>query len=202
MKPEIYIMKNSIVVLSLLFISSLLNAVCAQNSEVSNVYWEQLNDSVKKEIILSSEVNDDVRNFYNRKFRITDSDKSFRLLDTLTTEQKNTKIKALYFYLFNRICTQTDGAVGEVLAKYCLKIFMNDPVFLLDYFSSHNSVMKAYAQRLGYEFYFKKDGTSDIKYDFSELKKITNAEIDNSTNLKKTFRDFCKEIEITISNMD
>lgn len=185
--------------LSTCFIVNIANAQCCK---IENVYWEQINDSIKKETIMLRELNVDVVNYYKGYFRFTDNEKSFQLLDTLTSGPKQTNIKALYFYLFNKICVKADGAVAEVLGNYCQKIIINDPIYVLNYFSSHNSTMKTYTQLLGYELYFKGKGTSDIEYNFNDFKKLVKDKIGSDVNLQKTFNDFNGEIEEIMQNMD
>lgn len=192
-------MKNQIISLAFLFVISAFNAQCKPNS---GIYWEQMSESVKKETVASDEVDVNAANYYKGNFVFTDNEKSFQLLDVLTSEYENPNIKALYFYLFNEICTKADGAISEVLGNYCQKVLLNDPVYVLNYFSSHSSIMRTYAQLLGYELYFKNDGTSDIKYNFTDFKKLINEKIKNDDNLKMTFNNFNSEIEKIMKNMD
>jgi len=191
-------MKNLIIVLTLLLAGIAANPANAQSS----VYWEQLSDSIKKATLASNEVNINAANYYKGKFQFTDDERSNHLLKILTAKSEDENIKALYFYLFNRICAKADGAVGEVLGNYCLKMILNDPVDVLNYFASHNSIMKLYAMFLGEEFYFKEDGTSAIKYNFSDFKKLINNKIGSDTNLKKTFDDLNNEISRVMKNMN
>jgi len=195
-------MKYIVIILFFLSTFFTVNIVNAQCRNINNVYWEQINDSIKKETIASREINIDVVNYYKGYFRFTDNEKSFQLLDTLISVPKQVNIKALYFYLFNKICVKADGAVAEGLGNYCQKIIINDPVYVLNYFSYHNSTMKTYAQLLGYELYFKRKGTSDIEYNFNDFKKLVKDKIDNDINLQKTFTDFNSEIENIMKNMD
>jgi len=194
-------MKNLIVFLAFLcagFTVNLANAQC----KTTNIYWEQMSDSIKKATIASNEVNVNAVNYYKGNFRFTDDEKSLQLLKILTSNPENGNIKALYFYLFNKICTKADGAASEGLGNYCQGIILNDPIYVLNYFSSHDSIMKIYAQLLGYELYFKEKGTSKIRYNFNDFKKIINDKIGSDANLKKTFNDFNNEIERVMKNMN
>ena len=195
-------MKHIVIILFLLSTCFIVNIVNAQCRNINSVYWEQINDSIKKETIASKEVNVDVVNYYKGYFRFTDNEKSFQLLDTLISAPKQINIKALYFYLFNKICVKADGAVAEGLGSYCQKVIINDPMYVLKYFSSHNSIMRTYAQLLGYELYFKGKGTSDIEYNFNDFKILIKDKIDNDINLQKTFSDFNNKIEEIMKNMD
>lgn len=195
-------MRNIVIILFSLSTCFIVNVVNAQCRKINSVYWEQINDSIKKETIASKEMNADVVNYYNKNFNISDDEKLPLLLKILTSEPKNRNIKALYFYLFNKICMKADGATADGLGNYCQKVIINDPVYALSYFSSHNLIMKTYAHLLGYEFYFKEIKMSSLQYDFNDFKKLINDKIANSINLQKTFNDFSSEIEKIMKNMD
>lgn len=195
-------MRALIVFLILLLTNSVSYFVNAQNCHAKCVYWEQVSNNLKNEIIASNKINAGAVNYYNGTFRFTDDAKSFRLLDTLMSRPDNEYIRALYFYLFNDVCMKSDGAVSEILGKYCQKMMVNDPVCVLNYFSSHNAILKKYAQLLGYEFCFAKEGVSGIKFNFSDFKKIISSKLEEHSSLKKTFDDFNREVEVMIKNMD
>jgi hypothetical protein len=193
-----------------LFTNFTINLINAQCRSTYNIYWEQVSDSVKNETIASSEVDINAVNYYKENFQFTDDERSLRLLKVLISEPENENIKALYFYLFNRICIRGDGAATEGLGNSCQKIMINDPVYVLNYFSSHNIIMKSYAELLGYELYCKEKKISDIKYNFNDFKKIINDKLKSDANLnsafsyilKKTFNIFNSEIEKVIKSMD
>jgi hypothetical protein len=185
-----------------LIISLACLTVNAQCRKINYVYWEQVNDSVKKETIASKEVYGSAINYYKGIIKFTDDEESFRLLKILTSEVENSSIKALYFYLFNRICIQADGAAAERLGDYCQKIMINGPIYVLNYFLSQNSIMKRYAQLIGSELYYKEKGVSDIEYNFSDFKKLINDKISSDVNLQKAFKDFSSEIEKIMTSMD
>lgn len=195
-------MKNIIIILTFLSAYCVVNLVNAQCREINHVYWEQLSDSIKQETIASNEVDDNAINYYKGIIKFVDDEKSFQLLKILTSKPENRNIKALYFYLFNMICIKADGAAAEGLGNYCQKIIVNDPIYVLNYFSSHNPIMKRYAQSLGAELYFKEKEISDIKYNFNDFNKLINDKIGDDTNLKNIFKDFCREIERIMKSMD
>lgn len=193
-------MKNLTVILSFLFASLTANYASAQGC--SSVYWEQLSDSVKNATIASNEVSIDAVAYYKGNLKITDNERSFRLFDILTSEPTNKNIRAFYFYLFNTICTKSDGAISEVLGDNCQKVLINNPVYVLSYFSSHDSIMNIYARLLGSELYFKQEGTSRIMYNFNDFKKLINDKLGANANLQKIFNDLNSEIEKIMKNMN
>lgn len=166
------------------------------------MYWEQLSDSLQKNILASNDVDNNVLDYYHGYFEISDNDRSFGLLNTLTNKHTDNNINALYFYLFNKVCSTSDGAVSEVLGNYCQKILINDPVYVINYFASHNSLLKTYVLLLGAEFYFKEEGTSDLKYNYKDFKKILNDKIGEDKNLKIVLDNFYLEMDKVIKNMD
>ena len=195
-------MKKIVVIFMLLFAGAISNTADAQNSDRKNVYWEQLSDEAKKEVVSSDKIDVIVADYYQGKFKFSDDDKSFRLLDVLTSKPEDGNIKALYFYLFNDACTQSDGAISEVMGDYCMGMIVNDPVHVLTYFVSHDALMETYALFIGYELYFKEEGVSDIKYNFDSFKKFLSGKIGDDEGLKRTLTKFNSVIEEVMKSMD
>ena len=126
-----------------------------------------------------------------------------QLLDTLTSYSRNDKKGALYFYLFNKICSSSDGALSQILGIYCFKIITKRPNYVLFYFSNSNNLMKKYSEQLGYEFYFKKDGTSKLKYDYLQFKQyLTKNIIFNNQKMRNTFSLLFKQIKAEMEKME
>lgn len=92
--------------------------------------------------------------------------------------------------------------MAEELGVYCLKIIIDDPLYVITYISTHHPLMLVYAQLLGTEFYFKQNDTSEIKYDYIEFKKILNEKISNDKSAKNMLDIFYNEIELVMKNMD
>jgi uncharacterized protein YxeA len=191
-----------IIILTLLSVQIASYSVHAQHCDDKNVYWEQMSDVAKQETITLMGTNRNVVSYYEGNFRLSDDEKTFRLLDELTEKPENENVKALYFYLFNKICSDSDGATSEGLGKFCQEIILNDPVYVLSYLGRQDTYLKLYARFLGYEFYFKEDGVSDLEYNFGDFKKLVSDKIKKSTPLKPTFCSLIREIEKIMKNME
>lgn len=168
----------------------------------NNQYWEQMPDSLHKCILKTDSINKDAVQYYNGGFHVEDNNKTVAFLNILVGKQDNNEIRAFYFYLFNKICTKSDGAITSILGNYCQKMLINNPVYVINYFSSHSAIMRIYAMLLGSELYFKNEGTSTLKYNYRDFHTLINDEIGSDTHLKKTFVVFFKEIDILMKNMD
>lgn len=168
----------------------------------SSFYWEALNENQKAEILKSKEINIAAIDFYHGKIKIGDNNITINLLDTITSLHNSKAISSFYFFLFNKICTTADGALSEMLGSYCQKVMLNSPSYVLDYFSRNDNAMKKYAELLGYELYFKEDGTSEIKYSFSDFKKILSNKFGSNEKYNDLLKRFYKEIETNMKGMD
>lgn len=162
----------------------------------SFLYWEEITKEEQNEIIQNSIANEDVYNLAKGNFIIGDNPQTETLLCTLLDLPSDINLKALYFNLFNQICEKADGAVSETLGRPCLAILLADTEYVAFYLKSRPLLMKTYAQYLGMEFFFKKEGTSDLKYDFTEFKKIVDKRLGDKVKYRSFLNAFYEEIEL------
>jgi hypothetical protein len=165
------------------------------------IYWEDFSKKEQNEIIQDKIANKDVNNLAKGNFKIRDNDQTKILLDTLSKLPSDIKYKAMYFNLFNQVCEKADGALSEMLGNPCQSILLSDTEYVIFYLKNKPSLMKTYAQILGVEFFFKEDGTSDLKYNFTEFKKIVNKRLCDEPEYKSFLSSFYKEIELSMDNM-
>lgn len=165
------------------------------------LYWENLSKEEQNNIISNDLVNKNILCFIAGDIKIKDNEKSRVLLDTLSHLHSDTGIKALSFYTFNGIVSNSDGYISDMLAIPCLSILLTDTEFILSYFEKNNQLMKSYADILGSEFFFKEDGTSSLKYNYNEFKKILDNKLCNKSEYIKTKFSLYKEIEISMKKM-
>lgn len=178
---------------------------CVGNNQKSNTaehpkyfYWEDMTDIAKDSVLSSTSINENVLKFYRNQQLISDNKFTYSLIDSIVNWHNNSR--ELYFYLFNKICNSSDGAVSEILGIHCLNIILNDPNYVLNYFRRDKNIERLYAQLIGSEFYFKEEGTSIIKYNYEEFKKIINNKInDDNKSIKEEFYNF---IEQTMTEMN
>jgi hypothetical protein len=192
-------MKNIILVG---FIFLLCVANCKSLNQGGIIYWEDLTKTEQENILHSLSIYENAVKYYQGIFKVTDNNSTEELLKKITSD-KNTSLETIfYFYIFNQICLKSDGALSETLGEYCMKFMLIDPKFVLPYFQRNKNVEKKYAELMGYEFYFKEEGISDMEYTYNEFKKIIESKIGNNQNYKNIFNDFCNKIEIGMKNMD
>lgn len=140
-------------------------------------YWENLSLDEQHEIICSGKVSKNILDLYNAKFIPSDNEETIALLKTLSNLSANTKLKSLYFYLFNQICKYSDGGLSELLGKYCMEVILSDPKYVLLYMNENPLLLKKYIDFLGSEFYYKEGENSDIKYNFDDFRQIISEQL-------------------------
>jgi len=195
-------------IIILIFITYLsLNNLLIAQSIKKYQYWENMNPAEKEQFLSSHQIDKLALQFYNGKFTVSDNNISFKFLKILTTKSSN--LIPFYNYLFNKICYKADGALSETLGKYCFRMIINNTDYVINYFTydrenkkSNKYCYQLYGNILGYEMYFKKEGTSDIDYNFGQLKEYLNNHFKKgSTQNKKTLKLLYNVISSTIKNM-
>lgn len=127
-------------------------------------YWDYLSP-VERSIVLASEKIDSVAlMYYYESFSPSDNDTTFYLLDVLTNA-KTEQEKCLYFWLFNRILSSSDGALAEVLGPYCLKWILSDSEYVCRHLYKYPDLEQEYSLKIAYSL------MSEDPYSFNELKK-------------------------------
>jgi len=172
-----------------------------------SIYWENLTDTEKSNFISNHNINDLVLEYYNGNLKIYDDEKVFELLDLLVTS--DSELLPLNFYLFNKLCSESDGFISEALGKYCLNIILNDPNYAINYFTFERENLKKekysfqyFGMFLGYEMHFKDLGTSDIKYNLKQFEEYLNNHLQlNSKQNKETLSLFYNCISEEIKSM-
>lgn len=166
--------------------------------KVKYFYWEDMTNSAKDSILSLLSTNDNVRRYHLENRQLSDNEETFSLLDSI--EDWHNKPKEFYFYVFNTICENSDGAVSELLGIHCMNVVLNNPNYVFNYFKENKSIGKLYATLMGSEFYFKEVGTSMMKYNYTEFKNIIEARIDiDNESIKKEFYSL---IEKTMNDMN
>lgn len=142
-----------------------------------------------------------VISFCRGKYDLSDNANTLKLLDQLT--QKNDKYFPFYFYVFNKICENSGGALGELMGEYCFRLCVNYPKEILKHFESSKLDLYLYSMNLGAEFYFKSEGTSKLNMNFAEFKKYLYGELDSNNNeLSNIATIFFTKIDSTMGTMN
>lgn len=160
------------IICCLLFSFSLLNPY---EEDCTNKYWDDIKDENKEIIMNSKNIYIDALKYYHGEIKMTDNKQTLILLDTLTNLKK--EFKPFYFYLFNKICYEADGALASIMGGFCQKIILNNPQYVLVFLKNDKELFNKYVEMLGYELYFKKKGTSSIKYNIEEFNNILTKEL-------------------------
>jgi len=173
-----------------------------QQTKDNFLYWENIGNEKQNTILQSKEVFKNVRETYYGTFSPSDDVETFILLDSLSIFPYNEEIKALYFYVFNNILITSDGALSEVMGYSCLNILISNSEYVIFYLQDKPKILEIYATVLGYEFYFKEEGTSDLEYNYADFKEIISRKIKRDERLLETFNILSFEIEDVMRKMD
>lgn len=168
-------------------------------------YWEDLSCSQKTEILENCK-SVAIKRFYEGHFKPTDDEKTLHLLNELVSS--NDTVMPLSFYLFNKICTKSDGALSEMVEEFCVKFLANHPQYVLTYFTkerllnTNHNVIGTYAMFVGIELYMKRKGISKFKYNYQEFKGILLSASKGNKENEETFKVFWQLVDKTIQNAD
>ena len=184
-----------------------LNNLSTAQSLKNYQYWENMSPNEKEQFLSNHKIDKLALQYYNGKFIVSDNNISFKLLKVLTI--KNSDLIPFYNYLFNKICYEADGALSLALSKYCLNMIINNTDYVINYFTydrenkkTHEYYYKIYGNILGFEMYFKEEGTSDIDYNFRQLREFLNNHFKkSSTQNKQTLKLLYECISRTMKSM-
>lgn len=186
----------------ILFSKSLLLAFICFFMTDSFIYWKKIPYDEQIELLQSNRICKDAYDLYKGNFKVCDNTRTEILLDSLSLLSTDIKIKALYFYLFNQICLEADGALSEMLGRYCQKVILSDIEYILYYLKNNRGIFIKYSQLLGHEFYFKENGTSDMQYNFRDFKRIINNKLGCKKEYDLFLSDFYKNIQCIMHEME
>lgn len=167
-----------------------------------NRYWSDLNREEKSLILNSAQLNKEAFDFYEGNLILGDNIETKTMLDSLTDSHIENHLLPFYFYLFNRVCESADGELSEIIGRYCIKVVLNWPEYVIRYFEDNKDMLLVYSGFMGYEFYFKELGTSSLEISYKEFKQRLNNNLKNKEQFEKTLELFIREIEKAIENMD
>lgn len=195
---------------NILIIFTLSLISCASRSNTLNetcidkkfIYWEDLSSREKDNVLNTFKIEKDAIDYYYGKFTLADKDGTMRLLESITSNNEQKEITNFYFYIFNQICLKADGAISEIIGKYCQKVIVNNPLYAFNYFKKNKKILEIYANLIGYELYFKEEGTSDIEYDFKDFKKLIEGKLIPKEQYSEILAEFFERIEISMKNTD
>ncbi len=167
-------------------------------TDTAMLYWEQLTKKQQKAMLDSPDLNKDILQFYYQKIEASDNERTFLLLDTLTSKEINENELSLKFHLFNRICKSSDGALSEMIGMYCRNMILNHAEYVLHYLEQNNEFHLMYSNFLGYEFVLNEDiyvDSTELHFDYFK-NRIT---LDKATVPNKFINKFCDDIQLRMN---
>lgn len=173
-----------------------------ESAQFSIIYWEDLSNDEKTRILSLHEVYPNAIRYYTGKFKLTDSDSTFILMDVLTKFEKDEEISAFYFHIFNLICLRSDGSLSDAMGKYCLQMIQGRPNYVLEYFSYNNQLMSIYAMYIGEVFFYEEAKMSEISCDYGTFKDKLITDTQQEYNQRETLVQFLDSIERVMREMD
>lgn len=115
--------------------------------------WDSMSVEEQDAAISRLPHNSVVAQYIDRQFSISDDEQTERLLNELVSNTHDGPRNALYLHLFTEICLNADGAVGEIIGRYCMIILINNPQYI-NILKSDGSMMDIYAQNIAEELYY------------------------------------------------
>jgi len=173
-----------------------------QNIHKDTNFWEDFSNIEKEVFIKTSNIDSNVLCYYNKRFTVKDNDLTIKMIETLTAKTVSKEMFVFYFYNFNQICLNADGAISECLGKYCQNMVLNNPEYVIDYFARNKMILDKYASYIGYELYFKEEGTSDINFNYIDFKTILTEKTSLKEKYSKVLMDLFGKIDTVMRNMD
>ena len=82
-----------------------------------------------------------------------------------------------------------------------MKFILRMPKITLSYFQRNAKIEKVYSSLLGYELFFKEEGTSDLRYNYEDFKQILESKVKKNQKYKKTLLMFYKDLESVMKEM-
>ena len=165
----------------------------------SGIYWEDLSAERQNAIISSNDIDPIVLDFFNGKRFPSDDEATFDYLGILVSKTDVDELKALYFYLLNRVAYKSDGALSETMGSYLYRFLMNCPQYVFEYLCGNEEFWKVYVSHIGYELSFNPYGEG-LNKEFLEMNEHVGARID--PELKEKWQLFTAAILVEIENCD
>lgn len=130
--------------------------------EVPPKYWETFNDQEKEAVLNNANVPDLIKSLFYTPVSLTDDSTTECILEILSTPQQDWRCRAFFFYMFNNYFLKSDGALAEMVAPYCYKVFVSNPEYVLAYINANSDLLNWYASGVGNELAFIELGVSEF----------------------------------------
>ena len=189
--------------ISIILLLSICTNVCSSALPLQRTktpYWQDLSRTEQEKVLKSPSTNKDAVAYYKHSWKPFDDQRTFDLLNNLTTFHGDGNTEKFYFHIFNEILLASDGALAEVMGDYAMQMVYRNPSLALAYFTRDEEVQEKYASLIGYELSFY-DDPSNPGADFKEFKKKLEAGLPKEVRKQhsKTMTEFYDSIEKAIA---
>lgn len=142
----------------------------------------------------SNQVSNIAKDFYNGKFKATDDNKTFSIIDSLKTTNNFTR--PFYILLVSKMIAKADGALSESLGASCKDFVELHPDFLIDFLYSKSTIvdksfLDKWAKQIAGEFMIDCEGKETQCITQSLQKASTKGRLNN----KRKLTDFYQKIQ-------
>lgn len=137
------------------------------------------------------QVSKNAKDFYFEKFKASDDDNSFSIVDSLMT--KNNKTRPFYIFLVSKMIEKADGVLSESLGHSCKNFIELHPDFLIDFLFSKNEIIEKifienWANQIAGEFKIDCEGKEKPCINKSLQLAMTKSELKNKTRLTNFYK--------------
>lgn len=197
-KTYIKLAKIIIIIIFVTFINQYVNS--------QNKYWNNIPDTEKLNILNNKQIRPMVLNFYHGNVSLLKDDKTQNEILNILTNNRNKKILPLYFYIFNNICLNADAGLSENLGRYCIRMVINNTLYITEYFSlqgefNNYDLLNTYSLFIADEL-TSAEGMSKSIYNFTEFKNKILRSNNCSKEQIKVLQLFINKIFDNLNNFD
>lgn len=98
------------------------------------IYWENLSPEEQSVILNSKKFPSYFISFYNRPKMVDtlDDRKVFSILDSIISNV-NSVLQPFYYNLFVKMCSVSDGYIGEMMGGYSIELLLADPEYVINH---------------------------------------------------------------------
>ena len=143
------------------------------NEQIPDMFWESFSQESQESILNNHSIPEDIREFYYGSWSLSDDSRSFNLLDSLTVPFTRDN-RALYLFLFCKICKESDGVISESIGSYCMNLLYSNPEYVLTYLYYNKDMFLCFSEYLRFEI-FADDDTTLIPEEFISFKNQLHA---------------------------
>ncbi len=136
------------------------------------------------------------KDFYYHKFPASDDEKTFSIIDSLTTDNNSTR--PFYLYLVSNMLKKSDGALAESLGNSCNTFLQSHPNQILEFLYTNRisspEFIDLWAYAIAGEFMITCEGKENQCVTASFNKLLLKCKTDNKSLLRVFFKKIISKI--------